>query len=192
MWVPASRATAAVPLCCCGRLGSKWGGLAKTDATYPLQQRGKPTSKGDTSPGAATLGLSCPLHKVERYFLEGFLFSQLQRTRNKDKRSSLRIIIAVMRQRELQGPGTDAEAIEGCCLLTTCGLIGLFSYRIQDQPRSGTMHNGLGPLPPTAYQEMALQACLQSNLKEAFFQLRSLLPDDSSLCHSDIKLATRV
>jgi hypothetical protein len=39
----------------------------------------------------------------------------------------------------------DAEAMEGCCLLTCShGLLSLLSYKTQDhQPRDGTTHNSL-------------------------------------------------
>ena len=45
-----------------------------------------------------------------------------------------------------QEAGADSEAMEGCSLLASSGLLSLLSYRTQDyQPRDGPTHKG--PLP---------------------------------------------
>lgn len=44
--------------------------------------------------------------------------------------------------------GTDAEAMEGGCLLAHSQWLALLSYRTKDHhPRDGTIHNGQGPPP---------------------------------------------
>jgi hypothetical protein len=51
--------------------------------------------------------------------------------------------------------------------------LNLLSYRTQvHQPWSGTTHNELGPLPSITNKENAQQICLQSDLMEAFSQLK--------------------
>jgi hypothetical protein len=69
--------------------------------------------------------------------------------------------------------GAEAEAMQGCCLLT-CSLWSpqLAFYRTRDhRPRDGPTNNRLGlPLLITNYENV-LQACLQPNLTEEFSQL---------------------
>jgi hypothetical protein len=74
--------------------------------------------------------------------------------------------------------GTDAEAIEGCCLLACSSwLLSLLSYRTQDhQPRDGTTHSEQDLPTSIINQENALQAFSQANLREAFSPLKLLLP----------------
>jgi hypothetical protein len=61
-------------------------------------------------------------------------------------------------------------------------------YRTQNlQPRDGTTHEGLGPLPSITTEENVLQVFLQADLMEAFSQSK-FFPFDNSLCQVDIKV----
>jgi hypothetical protein len=70
-------------------------------------------------------------------------------------------------------------------------LLSPLSWKTQDhQIRNGTTLSGRDPLPSITDQEKCLQACLQSDLVEAFSQSRFPPFRNSSLCQVDIKLAS--
>jgi hypothetical protein len=77
----------------------------------------------------------------------------------------------------------DAETMLGCCLLACSACFLIESWPIRP-----------GMAPPTmgwatfTNQENVLWAGLQPDLVEAFSQRSTFLSDDSSLCHTDIKL----
>ena len=69
--------------------------------------------------------------------------------------------------------GTEAGAMEECCLLACSSYLAQLAYTTQEQlPRSGPTHCGLGLHTSFINQPKAPQTCPQAKLKEAIPQVR--------------------
>jgi hypothetical protein len=72
------------------------------------------------------------------------------------------------------GVGTEAEAMEECCLPSCSLWVAQPAYG--PSPRCGISHSGEDPPISIIHQENVPQACPEASLMETFSQLRFPLP----------------